>query len=99
MKKPRSEPVPHPARLTRRQAAGLLTGGLTLVTPVRPDVATAVAYGDAAIGPLWNGAGQAQATKMPNRFGVVLPSKGSPALPITVGLVKGVPQAEGRGPS
>jgi putative spermidine/putrescine transport system substrate-binding protein len=61
----------------------------------QPDVATVVAYGDAAIGPLWNGAGQARAAKMPNRFGVVLPSDGSPALPITVGLVKGTLQAEG----
>jgi putative spermidine/putrescine transport system substrate-binding protein len=61
----------------------------------RPDVATAVAYGDAAIGPLWNGAGQAQAAKMPTRFGVVLPTEGSPALPITIGLVKGAPQAAG----
>jgi len=61
----------------------------------RPDVATAVAYGDAAIGPLWNGAGQTQAAKMPDRFGVMLPSEGSPALPITVGLVKGAPQTEG----
>jgi spermidine/putrescine-binding protein len=61
----------------------------------RPDVATVVAYGDAALGPVWNGAGQAQAAKMPNRFGVVLPSDGSPALPITIGLVKSAPQAEG----
>ncbi len=61
----------------------------------RPDIATAVAFGDAAIGPVWNGMGQAQARKMPTRFGVVLPGDGSPALPINVALVKNAPRADG----
>ncbi len=61
----------------------------------RPDVATAVAFGDAAIGPVWNGMGQAQALKMPTRCGIVLPGDGSPALPINVALAKDAPQAEG----
>lgn len=60
----------------------------------RPDIATAVAFGDAAIGPVWNGMGQAQAVKMPARYGVVLPVDGSPALPINVGLAKNAPQPE-----
>lgn len=61
----------------------------------RAGVITAVALGDAAIGPVWNGGAQAQAAKTPDRFGVILPGEGTPALPLTVGLVRNAPRTEG----
>lgn len=59
----------------------------------RPDIYTGVAFGDAWMGPGWNGPAQAKAAAMPGRYGVVLPADGSPTLPITAGLVKNAPQA------
>jgi putative spermidine/putrescine transport system substrate-binding protein len=59
----------------------------------RPDIYTAVAFGDAAIGPGWNGPAQAKAATMPTRYGVILPDDGSPTLPITVAMVKNAPRA------
>ena len=58
-----------------------------------PDIYTAVAFGDAAVGPGWNGPAQAKAATMPARYGVILPDDGSPTLPITVALVKNAPKA------
>jgi putative spermidine/putrescine transport system substrate-binding protein len=59
----------------------------------RPDVYTAVAFGDAAIGPGWNGPARTKAAAMPSRYGVVLPEDGSPPLPIVLALVKNAPKA------
>jgi putative spermidine/putrescine transport system substrate-binding protein len=59
----------------------------------RPDTYTAVGFGDAAIGPGWNGPAQAKAAMMPSRYGVILPDDGSPTLPITAALVKNAPKA------
>jgi putative spermidine/putrescine transport system substrate-binding protein len=60
----------------------------------RPDIYAAVTYGDAAIGPCWNGRARNQAAKMPGRFAAVLPEEGSPVLATTVNLVKGTPQPD-----
>jgi putative spermidine/putrescine transport system substrate-binding protein len=74
-----------------------------------PDVYTAIAAGDADIGPCWNAlaqshvtqsqtgqsqTGQDQATKTQQRFAASIPFEGSPFLATTVNLVKHAPQAD-----
>ena len=59
-----------------------------------PDVYTAIALGDAAIGPVWNARAQNQAAQTPGRFAALIPDEGSPYLMTTVNLVKGAPQPD-----
>jgi putative spermidine/putrescine transport system substrate-binding protein len=59
-----------------------------------PDIYTAIAVGDAGIGPGWNARAQHQAALTPSRFAANIPDEGSPVRIITVNLVKGSPQPE-----
>jgi putative spermidine/putrescine transport system substrate-binding protein len=59
----------------------------------RPDVSSAVAAGDADIGPGWNARAQNQAALTPGRFAATVPSDGSPVVATAINLVKGAPQA------
>jgi ABC-type Fe3+ transport system substrate-binding protein len=66
---------------------------ITLWDP-RPDIYTAITFGDAAIGPGWLGAGQAQARQYPGRFAMAIPDDGSPVRPFLLGAIKGAAQTE-----
>jgi putative spermidine/putrescine transport system substrate-binding protein len=59
-----------------------------------PDIYTAIAVGDAGIGPGWNARAQNQAALTPGRFAANIPDEGSPVRFTTINLVKGAPQAE-----
>lgn len=59
-----------------------------------PDVYTAIAVGDAGLGPCWNAHGQAQAALTPGRFVATLPDEGGPYLATTINMVKGTQQPE-----
>jgi putative spermidine/putrescine transport system substrate-binding protein len=59
-----------------------------------PDIYTAIALGDAGIGPGWNARAQIQAALTPGRFAANLPDEGSPFQVTTINLVKGSPQTE-----
>jgi putative spermidine/putrescine transport system substrate-binding protein len=59
-----------------------------------PDIYTAIAAGDAGIGPGWNARAQNQAALTPGRFAATIPNEGSPVQVTTVNLVKGSPQPE-----
>jgi putative spermidine/putrescine transport system substrate-binding protein len=58
-----------------------------------PDIYTAIAAGDAGIGPCWNARAQSQAAQTRGRFAADSPSEGSPFLATTVNLVKHSPQS------
>lgn len=58
----------------------------------RPDVYSAIASGDADIGPGWNAQAQNQAAQTPARFAAAVPGDGSPVVATTINLVKGAPQ-------
>jgi len=58
-----------------------------------PDVYTAIALGDASIGPGWNARAQNQMSLTPGRFAAVIPEGGSPVMVTTVNLVKNAQQA------
>ena len=57
-----------------------------------PDIYSAIAAGDADIGPGWNAQAQHQAAQTPNRFAAAVPADGSPVVATTINLVKGAPQ-------
>ena len=57
-----------------------------------PDIYTAIAVGDAGIGPGWNARAQNQAALTPGRFAATIPEEGSPVMATTINLVKGAPQ-------
>jgi len=59
-----------------------------------PDIYTAIAVGDAGIGPGWNARAQNQAALTPDRFAAIIPEDGSPIRTTTVNLVKGSRQPE-----
>jgi putative spermidine/putrescine transport system substrate-binding protein len=59
-----------------------------------PDIYTAIAAGDADIGPGWNAHAQNQARLTPGRFAANIPDEGSPVRVTTINLVKGAPQPE-----
>lgn len=59
-----------------------------------PDVYTAIAMGDAGLGPCWHARAQAQAAMTPDRFAAVIPDEGGPYLTTTVNLIKGTQQPE-----
>jgi putative spermidine/putrescine transport system substrate-binding protein len=59
-----------------------------------PDIYTAIAVGDAGIGPGWNARAQNQAALTPGRFVATIPQDGTPVRAITISLVKGCPQPE-----
>ena len=59
-----------------------------------PDIYTAIAAGDAGIGPGWNARAQNQASLTPDRFAANIPDEGSPVTVTTINLVKGGPQPE-----
>jgi putative spermidine/putrescine transport system substrate-binding protein len=59
-----------------------------------PDVYTAIATGDAGLGPCWNARAQAQAAMTPGRFAAIIPDEGGPYLTTTVNLIKGSQQSE-----
>jgi putative spermidine/putrescine transport system substrate-binding protein len=59
-----------------------------------PDVYTAIAMGDAGIGPCWNARAQFQAGQTPGRLAATIPEEGSPYLTTTINLVKASPQSE-----
>jgi putative spermidine/putrescine transport system substrate-binding protein len=80
-----------------------LETGLTALTQLAPrvvlwdpvpDIYTAIAAGDAGIGPGWNARAQTQAALTPGRFAANIPDEGSPVTVTTVNLVKGAPQPE-----
>jgi putative spermidine/putrescine transport system substrate-binding protein len=75
-------------------ALAQLTPRVALWDPV-PDIYTAIAAGDADIGPGWNARAQHQAALTPARFAAALPDDGSPVLATTINLVKGIPQQAG----
>ena len=56
-----------------------------------PDVYSAIAAGNADIGPGWNARAQAQAARTPGRFAATIPDDGSPVLATTINLVQGRP--------
>ncbi|HEX4365445.1 MAG TPA: extracellular solute-binding protein [Rhodopila sp.] len=79
-----------------------LGAGLTALTQLAPrvvlwdpapDVASAIAAGDADIGPGWNAQSQNQAAQTPARLAAAVPADGSPVVATTINLVKGAPQA------
>ncbi len=72
-------------------ALAQLTPRVVLWDPV-PDVYSAIAAGDADIGPGWNARAQNQAALTPGRFGAAVPGDGSPIVATTINLVKGAPQ-------
>jgi putative spermidine/putrescine transport system substrate-binding protein len=81
-----------------------LEAGLTALTQLAPrvvrwdpvpDIYTAIAAGDADIGPGWNARAQNQAALTPGRFAAAIPDDGSPVLATTINLVKGSPQQAG----
>ncbi len=81
-----------------RNPAESLEAALTALSALRPRVAvwdpvpntyTAIAAGDAAIGPGWNARAQYQVRQTPGRYATVIPDDGSPALPVTINLIKG----------
>ena len=72
-------------------ALGQLAPRVVLWDPV-PDVYTAIAVGDAGIGPGWNARAQNQAGLTPGRFAASIPEDGSPVMVTTINLVKGAPQ-------
>jgi putative spermidine/putrescine transport system substrate-binding protein len=59
-----------------------------------PDIASAIAGGDAGIGPCWNARAQFQAAHAPERFAAIIPEDGTPYLATTVNLVKGARQPD-----
>ena len=84
-----------------------LEAGLTALTQLAPrvvlwdpvpDIYTAIAAGDADIGPGWNARAQSQAVLTPGRFAATIPDDGSPVLATTINLVKGSPQQTPRAP-
>jgi putative spermidine/putrescine transport system substrate-binding protein len=74
-------------------ALGQLGPRVAVWDPV-PDTYSAIAAGDADIGPCWNARAQNQAGLTPGRFAAIYPEEGSPYLPITVNLVKGSAQSD-----
>jgi putative spermidine/putrescine transport system substrate-binding protein len=56
-----------------------------------PDIYTAIALGDAGIGPGWNARAQNQAARTPGRFAAKIPEEGRPVMVTTV---KAGPQAD-----
>ena len=73
-------------------ALAQLAPQVVLWDPV-PDVYTAVALGDASIGPGWNARAQNQMSLTPGRFAATIPEGGSPVMVMTVNLVKNAQQA------
>jgi putative spermidine/putrescine transport system substrate-binding protein len=80
-----------------------LEAGLTALTQLAPrvvlwdptpDIYTAIAAGDAGIGPGWNAHAQNQAALTPGRFAANIPDEGSPVTVTTINLVKGSPQPD-----
>jgi putative spermidine/putrescine transport system substrate-binding protein len=59
-----------------------------------PDVYTAIAVGDAGMGPCWHARARAQAAMTPGRFAATIPDEGGPYLTTTVNLIKGSQQPE-----
>jgi len=59
-----------------------------------PDIYTAIAFDDAAIGPGWNARAQYQAGQTPGRFAADIPDEGSLVSMTTINQVKGSPQPE-----
>lgn len=59
-----------------------------------PDVYTAIATGDAAIGPVWNARAQNQAALTPGRFAAIIPEEGSPCQVTTINLVRNSPDPD-----
>jgi putative spermidine/putrescine transport system substrate-binding protein len=74
-------------------ALSQLAPRVVLWDPV-PDIYTAIALGDAGIGPGWNARAQNQAAQTPGRFAANIPEEGSPVMVTTVNLVKGSLQAD-----
>ncbi len=72
-------------------ALAQLAPRVVLWDPV-PDIYTAIAVGDAGIGPGWNARAQNQAALTPGRFAATIPEEGSPVMMTSVNLVKGAPQ-------
>jgi putative spermidine/putrescine transport system substrate-binding protein len=70
-----------------------LASRVALWDPV-PDIYTAIALGDASIGPGWNARAQNQAARTPGRFAANIPEEGSPVMVTTVNLVKGSPRPD-----
>lgn len=59
-----------------------------------PDIYTAIATGDADIGPVWNARARIQSASTPGRFAATIPEEGCPYQVTTINLVKGSPQAD-----
>ncbi len=74
-------------------ALSQLAPRVVLWDPV-PDIYTAIAAGDAGIGPGWNARAQNQAALTPGRFAVNIPDEGSPVRMTTINLVKRGPQPD-----
>jgi putative spermidine/putrescine transport system substrate-binding protein len=72
-------------------ALAQLAPRVVLWDPV-PDIYTAIAVGDAGIGPGWNARAQNQAALTPGRFAASIPEEGSPVMATSINLVKGAPQ-------
>ena len=72
-------------------ALAQLAPRVVLWDPV-PDIYTAIAVGDAAIGPGWNARAQNQAALTPGRFAAAIPEEGSPVMVTSINLVKNAPQ-------
>lgn len=58
-----------------------------------PDIYTALAYSDAAIGPVWNASARYQMAQTPGHLAAVLPDEGSLCRSITVNLAKNAPSS------
>jgi putative spermidine/putrescine transport system substrate-binding protein len=74
-------------------ALSQLAPRVVLWDPV-PDIYTAIAVGDAGVGPGWNARAQNQAALTPERFAATIPEEGSPVMVTTINLVKGSPRAD-----
>lgn len=72
-------------------ALAQLAPRVVLWDPV-PDIYTAIAVGDAGIGPGWNARAQNQAALTPGRFAAAIPEEGSPVMVTSINLVKNAPQ-------
>ncbi len=74
-------------------ALGQLVPRVGVWDPI-PDVYTAIADGDAGLGPCWNARARAQAALTPQRFAVVIPDDGGPYLTTTVNLIDKAPRED-----